>query len=78
MLHVLNSASQLKNIQESIEFVNSKPKPLALYAFTNDEPLRKRIVSETSSGSVTFNDVLVHVCILLTDHKEASSSLSMG
>lgn len=50
----------LKNIVESIEFINSKPKPLALYAFTNDESLKTRIVSETSSGSVTFNDVLIH------------------
>lgn len=53
----------LKNIEESIEFINSKPKPLALYAFTNEEALKRRIVSETSSGSVTFNDVLIHyVC----------------
>ncbi|KAJ8443641.1 hypothetical protein Cgig2_019623 [Carnegiea gigantea] len=50
----------LKKIVESIEFINSKPKPLALYAFTNDESLKTRIVSETSSGSVTFNDVLIH------------------
>ncbi|KAH9623562.1 hypothetical protein KSS87_011721 [Heliosperma pusillum] len=53
----------LKTIEESIDFVNSRPKPLALYAFTNNETLKRRIVSETSSGSVTFNDVLIHyVC----------------
>ncbi|KAK9670151.1 hypothetical protein RND81_13G181400 [Saponaria officinalis] len=53
----------VKNIEDSIDFINSRPKPLALYAFTNNEALKKRIVSETSSGSVTFNDVLVHyVC----------------
>lgn len=53
----------LKKIQESIEFINSRPKPLALYAFTNDDALKKRIVSETSSGSVIFNDVLIqYVC----------------
>ncbi|EXC35483.1 Aldehyde dehydrogenase family 3 member F1 [Morus notabilis] len=49
----------LKNIQESIEFINSRPKPLAIYAFTKDETLKKRIISETSSGSVTFNDVMI-------------------
>ncbi|GMN29242.1 hypothetical protein TIFTF001_002350 [Ficus carica] len=49
----------LKNIEESIEFVNSRPKPLAIYAFTKDETLKRRIISETSSGSVTFNDVMI-------------------
>lgn len=52
---------QLKNIQESIEFINSRPKPLAIYAFTKDEEFRQRILSETSSGSVIFNDVLIQV-----------------
>ncbi|RXH75061.1 hypothetical protein DVH24_029782 [Malus domestica] len=53
----------LKKIEESIEFINSKPKPLAIYAFTKDENLRRRIVSETSSGTVVFNDILIQfVC----------------
>ncbi|RZC66520.1 hypothetical protein C5167_010208 [Papaver somniferum] len=51
----------VKSIDESIEFINQRPKPLALYAFTNDENLKKRVVSQTSSGSVTFNDVIVHL-----------------
>ncbi|XP_073526217.1 uncharacterized protein [Phyllobates terribilis] len=50
----------LKNIHESIDFINSKSKPLAIYAFTNDESLRKRVLAETSSGSVTFNDAVIH------------------
>ncbi|XP_020423670.1 aldehyde dehydrogenase family 3 member F1 isoform X3 [Prunus persica] len=49
----------LKSIQESIEFINSRPKPLAIYAFTKDEEFRQRILLETSSGSVIFNDVLI-------------------
>lgn len=52
---------QFKKIQESIEFINSRPKPLAIYAFTKDEAFKRRILSETSSGSVTFNDVMVQV-----------------
>lgn len=50
----------LKKIEESIEFINSRPKPLALYAFTHNESFKKRIISETSSGSITFNDVIIH------------------
>ncbi|GMY12161.1 aldehyde dehydrogenase family 3 member F1-like [Fagus crenata] len=49
----------LDNIQESIDFINSRPKPLAIYAFTKDETFKRQILAETSSGSVTFNDVLV-------------------
>lgn len=55
---------QVNKIQESIEYINSKPKPLAIYAFTKDETLKRKIVSETSSGSVTFNDALVQVLLL--------------
>ncbi|CAB80296.1 aldehyde dehydrogenase like protein [Arabidopsis thaliana] len=49
----------VRDIQESIGIINTKPKPLAIYAFTNDENLKTRILSETSSGSVTFNDVMI-------------------
>ncbi|XP_024978611.1 aldehyde dehydrogenase family 3 member F1 [Cynara cardunculus var. scolymus] len=53
----------LENIEESIEFINSKPKPLALYAFTKNESFKKRILAETSSGSVAFNDTMIQfVC----------------
>lgn len=56
---------QLKKIEESIEFINSRPNPLAMYVFTKDEAFKRKILSETSSGSVTFNDILIHVCIAL-------------
>ncbi|KAJ8764355.1 hypothetical protein K2173_006095 [Erythroxylum novogranatense] len=49
----------LNKIQESIEFVNSRPKPLIIYAFTKDESFKRQILTETSSGSVTFNDTMV-------------------
>lgn len=54
---------QVNKIQESIEFINSRPKPLAIYAFTKDETFKRTILSETSSGSVTFNDTLVQVLL---------------
>jgi acyl-CoA reductase-like NAD-dependent aldehyde dehydrogenase len=52
-------------MKESVEFINSRPKPLAIYAFTKDETLKRKILAETSSGSVTFNDVLVQVLHLI-------------
>ncbi|KAJ8574074.1 hypothetical protein K7X08_010585 [Anisodus acutangulus] len=46
-------------IEDSIEFVNARPKPLAIYAFTNDEVLKRKIISKTSSGGVVFNDTII-------------------
>jgi aldehyde dehydrogenase (NAD+) len=51
----------LKRIEDSVAFVRAIPKPLAIYAFTSDAALRRRIVEETSSGTVVFNDALVQV-----------------
>ncbi|WVZ86578.1 hypothetical protein U9M48_033335 [Paspalum notatum var. saurae] len=53
----------VKKIEDSIAFVKAMPKPLAVYAFTRDAALRRRIVDETSSGSVTFNDAVVQYAI---------------
>ncbi|KAI4322091.1 hypothetical protein L6164_021812 [Bauhinia variegata] len=49
----------LEKIEDSIKFINSRPKPLALYVFTKNQSLQRRMISETSSGSVTFNDAIV-------------------
>ncbi|XP_059430574.1 aldehyde dehydrogenase family 3 member F1-like isoform X1 [Corylus avellana] len=49
----------LENIEDSIQFINSMPKALAIYCFTKNKSLERRIISETSSGSITFNDALV-------------------
>ncbi|CAJ1933221.1 unnamed protein product [Sphenostylis stenocarpa] len=49
----------VEKIEDTIKFINSRPKPLALYVFTKNKTLEKRMVSETSSGSVTFNDAIL-------------------
>ncbi|KAI6685510.1 hypothetical protein NL676_031423 [Syzygium grande] len=49
----------LKKIEDSINFINSRPKPLAIYVFTLNDSLWKRMVAETSSGSVTLNDAMI-------------------
>ncbi|XP_059623544.1 aldehyde dehydrogenase family 3 member F1-like isoform X2 [Cornus florida] len=47
----------LNKIQDSIEFINSRPKPLTLYAFTKNEAFKKQILTETSSDTLVFNDI---------------------
>ncbi|CAL0322132.1 unnamed protein product [Lupinus luteus] len=49
----------VEKIEDSIEFINSRPKPLAIYAFTKNKTLQRRMISETSSGSVVFNDAIL-------------------
>jgi len=53
----------VEKIEDSVEFISSRPKPLAIYAFTKKQPLQRRLVSETSSGSLIFNDAILQVLI---------------
>lgn len=53
----------VKKIEDTIKFVTSMPKPLAIYAFTKNEKLKHRIINETSSGSITFNDAIVQYVV---------------
>jgi aldehyde dehydrogenase (NAD+) len=41
-------------LDEAIRFINERPKPLGLYAFTASAETRRRITEETSSGGLTF------------------------
>nr|DBA33464.1 TPA: hypothetical protein GDO54_001145 [Pyxicephalus adspersus] len=54
----------VQNVDEAIQFINQKEKPLALYAFANDKKIIKKIISQTSSGGVTGNDVIMHFTVV--------------
>lgn len=45
-------------ITEVIEEINSSPKPLAIYLFTQSASSKRRFATETSSGSLVVNDVV--------------------
>ncbi len=49
-----------RNFSDAIEFVNDRPKPLALYVFTRDREKQGQAISGTSSGALCINDALVH------------------
>ncbi|SDD92410.1 aldehyde dehydrogenase family protein [Glycomyces harbinensis] len=49
------------SLDEAIAFVNAREKPLALYAFTNSEGSRRRLLTRTSSGAVGFNVPMAHI-----------------
>ena len=46
---------------EAIAFVNKRPRPLALYAYTEDTATERKILDRTISGGVTINSTIVHV-----------------
>lgn len=54
----------VQNVDEAIQFINQKEKPLALYAFANDKKVIKKMISQTSSGGVTGNDVIMHFTVV--------------
>ncbi len=51
------------SIQEAIELINSKPKPLALYIFSEDHHFRNKLLNSTTAGSVCINE-----CVLQFSH----------
>ncbi|GAA6623577.1 aldehyde dehydrogenase [Scytonema sp. NUACC26] len=47
------------DVREAINFINSRPKPLALYLFTNNKSLQQQVLQVTSSGGVCINDTVL-------------------
>lgn len=46
---------------EVIDWINTQPRPLALYLFSNNKKLTERYMTQTISGGVTLNDTIFHV-----------------
>lgn len=52
---------EVSSVKEAIDFVNLRPKPLALYIFSQNEESVDEILAHTSSGGVSVNDVIMHM-----------------
>lgn len=52
-----------QDISEAIAIVNQGSKPLALYLFSRDRNLQKRVLEETSSGSACINDTVLQFVV---------------
>lgn len=50
-----------ENIEEVIDLLNQKPKPLALYLFSNDKQTIKQITNRCRYGGGCINDTIVHL-----------------
>ncbi|MFF6914190.1 aldehyde dehydrogenase family protein [Streptomyces sp. NPDC012466] len=50
-------------LDEAIDFINDRDKPLALYVFTESEGTRRRFAAETSSGGLGYGLPLAHLTV---------------
>lgn len=54
-------AMEFSDINEVINFINSKPKPLAFYYFSQNKKKQNTILNQTTSGGGCINDTLMHI-----------------
>ena len=52
---------EVDGLQQAIEWINQRPKPLALYLFSSSQQNQETVLNNTSSGGVCFNDVVMQV-----------------
>ncbi len=57
------------SLEDALEFVNSRPRPLALYLFTRDRRRQEQVLRGAISGGGCINDTVIH---------ETMSSLPFG
>jgi aldehyde dehydrogenase (NAD+) len=49
-----------KKLDDCIDYINSKEKPLTLYYFGTNSANKSKIINNTSSGAVVTNDTIIH------------------
>ena len=50
-----------RSLDEAIEYVNARPRPLALYYFDHNSKRVEAVLARTTSGGVTVNDTIFHI-----------------
>jgi coniferyl-aldehyde dehydrogenase len=50
-----------RDMEEPLEYINDHPRPLGLYYFGKDSDEEQKVLTRTTSGGVTVNDVVMHV-----------------
>lgn len=49
------------SLREAVSFINSRPKPLALYYFSRDRKMARALLTCTTSGGACVNNTVMHV-----------------
>jgi coniferyl-aldehyde dehydrogenase len=50
-----------KHLDETLDYINAHPRPLGLYYFGQDSNEENKVLTHTTSGGVTVNDVIMHI-----------------
>jgi len=50
----------IQNLEEAIDYINSRPKPLALYYFGKNTEASQKVLTQTTSGNAVINDCVLH------------------
>jgi len=50
-----------RTLDETVDFVNARPRPLALYLFSHQAAVKSKVLANTHSGGVTLNGTLMHI-----------------
>ncbi|WP_257266452.1 coniferyl aldehyde dehydrogenase [Endozoicomonas sp. ONNA2] len=53
----------IDSLDEAIQFVQQRPRPLALYYFGSDTKNQEAVLEQTHSGGVCINECLLHVAV---------------
>lgn len=53
----------VKGVDDAIDFIADREKPLALYVFSDDAAVRKAFLERTSSGAIDFNTAVIHLSV---------------
>ncbi|MEH6577953.1 MAG: coniferyl aldehyde dehydrogenase [Amphritea sp.] len=50
-----------RSLDEVIDYINDRDRPLGLYLFSNDKKTQQKVIDSTLSGGVCINDAATHV-----------------
>ena len=53
----------VNSVDEAVEFINKREKPLSLYVFSSNKATAEAFKTKTSSGSMVDNDAVVHLSV---------------
>ncbi|MBS0226430.1 MAG: coniferyl aldehyde dehydrogenase [Proteobacteria bacterium] len=51
----------VESVDAAVDFINARPRPLALYHFDNDAARTRRVLERTTSGGVAVNETLLQI-----------------
>lgn len=51
------------SLSEALAYINERPRPLALYLFSDDKHEQSQVLEQTHSGGVAINDTVIHVAL---------------